>query len=519
MSGVAELPEMTGHGAAIVTYPTRGAPDQGTPRSWKGTGAVPMKPTTRAQVDGHRFLARRARYAVVARDVRMLHDPLKRQSMGLTVGVVAAVLGCAGAAILALIDPSPDVDRTQVMVGGDSGQMYVRAGDAVHPVLNLASARLILGEPVEPATVKDVDVAVTSRGGLLGIPGAPSALPAHRDAEAASSVSWTVCDEVADADRGRPRVVATSVVAREDGPRPGRETGPDEIALVSQEGTGWLIREGTRARIDLDDGDLLAILGLGGVEPRPVTAALLDPLTEVAPVARPRIDMAGEPVDYGLPGLRIGQVFTVETATGTRTHVALSDGVREVGPVVADVIRSTTTVGAVVSVPPDQMGVPRSVSLDVEAFPTVRPAILTTRDSPTLCVREASVDGSAVRRTALVAGAPAPGPDEARAVAGADGGGPAVDAVGIPGGGLLVEATGRSAAARSAVTTIVADTGVRFDVPDGQAAGALGVGGTPVPVDGGTIDRLPAGPRLDRASALVGRDGSAVEAFEGDEQP
>src|SRR5699024_10102469 len=186
--------------------------------------------------------------------------------------------------ILALIDPSPDVDRTQVMVGGDSGQMYVRAGDAVHPVLNLASARLILGEPVEPATVKDVDVAVTSRGGLLGIPGAPSALPAHRDAEAASSVSWTVCDEVADADRGRRR---------------GRETGPDEIALVSQEGTGWLIREGTRARIDLDDGDLLAILGLGGVEPRPVTAALLDPLTEVAPVARPRIDMAGEPVDYG----------------------------------------------------------------------------------------------------------------------------------------------------------------------------------------------------------------------------
>src|SRR5699024_4757408 len=120
---------------------------------------------------------------------------------------------------------------------------------------------------------------------------------------------------------------------------------------------------------------------------------------------------------------------------------------------------------------------------------------------------------------ALVAGAPAPGPDEARAVAGADGGGPAVEAAGTPGGGLRLEATGRSAAARSAVTTIVADTGVRFDVPDGQAAGALGVGGTPVPVDGGTIDRLPAGPRLDRASALVGRDGSAVEAFEGDEQP
>ena len=96
---------------------------------------MPLKPTTRAQVDGHRFLARRARHAVVARDVRMLHDPLRRQSTGLTVGVVAAVLGVAGAAVLALLDPAPDVGSTMIMVGRDSGQMYVRAGEKVHPCL------------------------------------------------------------------------------------------------------------------------------------------------------------------------------------------------------------------------------------------------------------------------------------------------------------------------------------------------------------------------------------------------
>ena len=472
---------------------------------------MPLKPTTRAQVDGHRFLARRARHAVVARDVRMLHDPLKRQSAGLAVGAVAAVLGVAGAAVLALLDPAPDVDRTAIMVGRDSGQMYVRAGETVHPVFNLASARLVLGEPAEPDTVRDSDIAGTRRGGLLGIPGAPSVLPGHRDADGASAVSWTVCDEVADADRGRPRITGTSVVARDGGVGPGRDTGSHEIVLASQEGTGWLLRDGTRARIDLTDGDLLEILGLGSVEPRPVTAALVDPLTEVDPVQRPRIELAGEPVDYGLDELRIGQVFTVDTATGTQTYVALADGVQEVGPVLADVIRSTATVGEVVAVPPDRMGVPRSVALDVQAFPGERPAVLATEDSPVLCVRDVGEPGSAVRRVALVAGAPAPPADQARPVAGADGGGPAVDAVGIPGGGLLVAAAGRGTATRGAVTTVVSDTGVRFDVPDAQTAAALGVGGTPVPVDAGTLDRLPAGPRLDRESALVSRDGTELE--------
>lgn len=468
---------------------------------------MPLKPTTKAQVDGHRFLSRRARLAVVVRDVRMLHDPLRRQSAGFAVGVAAAVLGCVGAAVLALLDPMPDVERAVIMVGRESGQMYVRAGDTVHPVFNLASARLVTGQPAEPMTVRDSDIAGTRRGGLLGIPGAPSALPAPRDAAGVAAVSWTVCDEVADADRGLPRIVSTSVVARDGAVGPGRETSVDEIVLADQDGRGWLLRNGTRSRIDLADGDLLSILGLEGIAPRPVTAALIDPLPEVDPVVRPEIEMAGRPVDYGLDSLRIGQVFTVDTASGRATYVALADGVQEVGPVVADVIRSTSTVGSVETVEPDRMGVPRSVALDVDAFPSDLPTVLATRDSPMLCVRDSGREGTATRRMTVVAGAPAPSESEARTVAGADGGGPAVDVVGIPGGGMLVTAVGRGTSTRGTVTTIVTDAGVRFDVPDQETAAVLGVAGAPVPVDGAIIDRLPAGPRLDRRSALVSRDG------------
>lgn len=479
---------------------------------------MPLKPTTKAQVDGHRFLGRRARHAVVSRDVRMLHDPLRRQSLGLAVGAVAAVLVCAGAAILSLLDPAPDVGRSTIMVSRESGEMYVRAGDVVHPVLNLASARLVLGEPAEPVIVRERDLVSTSRGGLVGIPGAPSALPAERDPAAAARISWTVCDAVVDADRGHPRVAATSVVAREDATAPGRVTADDEVVLAGQEGQGWLLRAGTRARIDLADEALLAVLGLGGVAPRPVSAALLDPFPEVTPVARPEIDLVGEPVDYGLDGLRIGQVFTVASATGPRTHVALADGVQEVGPVVGDLVRATVTVGEVVSVAPDRMDVPRSVALDVSAFPGDRPRVLATGDSPVLCARDGADEAAATRRVTMVAGAGEPGPGEVRPLAGADGGGPAIDAVGVPGGGLLVAAAGRGTATRSAVTTVITDTGTRFDVPDPETAAALGVGGTPVPIDPGTLDRLPAGPRLDRGSALVTRDGTDL-APAGDDAP
>ena len=45
----------------------------------------------------------------------------------------------------------------------------------------------------------------------------------------------------------------------------------------------------------------------------------------------------------------------------------------------------------------------------------------------------------------------------------------------------------------------------------------LGLGGVAVPVDAGILDRLPAGPRLDRASALVTRDGSDL-LLVGDEE-
>lgn len=45
-----------------------------------------VTPTTRWQVNGYRFLVRRMEHALVRRDVRMLHDPMRSQSRALAVG-------------------------------------------------------------------------------------------------------------------------------------------------------------------------------------------------------------------------------------------------------------------------------------------------------------------------------------------------------------------------------------------------------------------------------------------------
>ncbi|GAA3174644.1 hypothetical protein GCM10020255_065190 [Rhodococcus baikonurensis] len=130
-------------------------------------------PTTRWQVNGYRFLVRRMEHALVRRDVRMLHDPMRSQSRAFTVGIVLAALGLAGCAVLALFRPQDKIGDADIVVAKESGAMFVAMEGTFRPVLNLASARLILGSPGKPAIVKASEVEAK--------PGArSSAFPAHR---------------------------------------------------------------------------------------------------------------------------------------------------------------------------------------------------------------------------------------------------------------------------------------------------------------------------------------------------
>ena len=67
------------------------------------------------------------------------------------------------------------------------------SADTLHPVLNLASARLATGSAARPEVVSPADIDKAKRGPLLGIPGAPAVIakPLSQDESA-----WTVCDDM-----------------------------------------------------------------------------------------------------------------------------------------------------------------------------------------------------------------------------------------------------------------------------------------------------------------------------------
>src|SRR4051794_23483416 len=109
--------------------------------------------STKLQVSGYRFLLRRLEHALVRGDVRMLDDPVRAQSLSLLSGAVLVVIVVAACTVLAFLRPPAVLGSAPIVVVRDSGALYVRIGAIVHPVLNLASARLIAGTPADPETV------------------------------------------------------------------------------------------------------------------------------------------------------------------------------------------------------------------------------------------------------------------------------------------------------------------------------------------------------------------------------
>src|SRR5271166_306024 len=148
---------------------------------------------TRHQVTGWRFVMRRIASGIALHDTRMLVDPLRTQSRAVLMGVLILITGVVGCFVFSLIRPSGSAGNNTVLADRSTAALYVRVGDELHPVLNLTSARLIVGRPVNPTTVKSSELDKIPRGNLIGIPGAPERMVQNTSKDA----DWTVCDSIA----------------------------------------------------------------------------------------------------------------------------------------------------------------------------------------------------------------------------------------------------------------------------------------------------------------------------------
>src|SRR5437868_572422 len=207
---------------------------------------------TRHQVTGWRFVMRRIASGIALHDTRMLVDPLRTQSRAVLMGVLVLATGLAGCFVFSLIRPNGQVGNNAVLADRSTAALYVRVGDDLHPVLNLTSARLIAGHPVNPTSVKSSELDRFPRGNLIGIPGAPERMVQN----ASHDANWTVCDAVSGTSHGAHSTGVTVIAGR---PNSG---GARAAAIHANQGVlvgfpgdrgndTWLLWDGKRSQIDL----------------------------------------------------------------------------------------------------------------------------------------------------------------------------------------------------------------------------------------------------------------------------
>lgn len=476
---------------------------------------MPAQLTTKAQVNGYRFLLRRLEHALIRRDVRMLHDPMRSQLRSLMVGLVLAILVLAGFGVYGLIKPQGSVGKSQIIISKKAGAMYVVLDGRLHPVLNLASARLITGSNESPKSVGEKKLTGYARGPLLGIPGAPAALPGPADTKRSN---WVVCDttsagQVTTTVQGVAPVLGEQIRSADGADGPG-----DEAVLVSSAGQVHLIGAGRRSRVDTESVPVRRALDLDHAEVRAVSPGVLNAFPETDPIAVPDISNRGAPSALGRD-TPVGSVFKVTALSGEATfYVALAQGVQRIGEVAAEIIRQADRSGAdtVPTLNPGALTGVETVSiLPTDDFPAAPPRFADATADPVVCAAwSRSVDDhEASLRTLLGSVLPLRPRDKPVPLSGADGPGPGLDAAFVtPGRGHYIQATGSEPdSTRAESLFYVNDSGVRFGVPDAATADVIGLGRDPLPAPWSVISLLAVGPTLNQYDALVSHDGIAPD--------
>jgi type VII secretion protein EccB len=441
---------------------------------------------------------RRMEHALVRRNIAMHDDPLRAQSLSLAAGCIVAVIAVAACAILAFARPQGALGSAPIVMARDSGALYVRIGDVLHPVPNLASARLIARSAANPVAVGEVTIANAKRGPSMGIPGAPAAIGAPLGAP-----SWTVCDT------DRTVVIVGAEASATD------RLDDSRSVLVAPRGEGpattYLLYDGRRAEVDLRNPAVVRALRLEGVAPVPVSRTLLDTVPEVPAIAAPVVDAAGDAGPRSLAGIPVGAVVRVIRADSTDYYAVLRDGVQRIGEVAADLIRFTYRgLDGVPAVAPSAIARTAAVDrLAVGHLPQHAREPVGADGSAAVCVQWHPDQVNDRSSSVVLTGKTPIAVAGTTSLAQADGDGPNVDAVAVPAGrGIDARATAIVGDDGSAGPRyLVSDMGVVYGIRDDDVATHLGLAGPPAPAPWPILASLPRGPELSTEAASVVRDG------------
>ncbi|GAA1477731.1 type VII secretion protein EccB [Nocardioides aestuarii] len=247
-------------------------------------------------------------------------------------GLALGVLLIAGAAIAGVFTTNVDpawAEQPGLVISKEEAEVFVitdaSSSPVLHPILNITSAKLILGADVEPQVIPEEYIAEETIGSDLGIFGAPYDVP---DVERLVETGWTACTAGDGAEGGLRLAVSGDPQVTPAAASAGTlVTVDDETWLVATsrpDSTGAVSAHRYLVPDAETPAQVVALTGIGlgtAAERVEVSREWLDLFPEGAPVSpdsfagvTPRVGGSGEP--------RPGDVVTV---SGT-PYLTTADG-------------------------------------------------------------------------------------------------------------------------------------------------------------------------------------------------
>ena len=501
------------------------------------------------QLNAYTFARRRTVAAFLQPTPARSEEGAPRPVRTILPSIVAGTLLLAGFGAWGIIKPAAPPDWKEpgkyILVGSESTTRYVvlrtDGRKQLHPVLNLASARLVL-DPGEFTIVKvkesELDKGGLHHGATIGIPYAPDRLPRAQDARTAKT--WAACIRP-DQGGSNPSSQRSVLVLASDADKakvgrghPGTLKGRQALYAEGPDGTRYLIdAKGTRYPIGgkeaADDPEyldlLLRPLFRQGAQPQRVTAEWLDTFNEGTPITFPVVEDMGAPAGVkGLPPAvnRVGKVLRAPAGPVVQSYVVLKGRVAPVSDLVAELLLRQKAAESLYPGQPKAVDVAaQSLTPDPERFygdrgwpeqvPEQVNDVITPGGRDVACsVYHGRTSANGRHRLSVWAGTDTPLP------VAPGGAGTYV----TPGSGLLFREV-QGTATGTGSTYLLTDTGLRYGIQvnsdspaaktketpaerrQGEAQTRLGYGGIrPVPVPAAWAGLLSKGPTLDTAAAL-----------------
>lgn len=455
----------------------------------------------RDQVEAQTYLLSRLTGALVSADPDVLEPPTRRDNRGLIAGVLFALLVAGVVALFALFSARGSTawqEPGTLILDKTSGSRYVLTSGRLRPVLNLASAKLLIGTNLKTASVKTETLKKIPRGDPVGIPGAPDSLPTSATV---NHGVWRVCSTTPDTPlTGYPSV---GVVSDLGSVASSTRVGPSAGLLVSSDGTGsttgtFLIWHGQALRLA---GPWVAdVLGWGDVAPLPVSPLWMDliaPGPDLAPVVIPGRGDPGPQLDG--QATRIGDLFQTGSGSTSPYYLLQRSGLVALTPtqylltsaqVTEPKVNRISAAGLVSNTAPRPAD---------DGLPATPPEAVRGEQGQVPCMeypgRIRRIEPDLVWSALPPVARPQVG-QTSETLAGSD---PRRAVQVTPGGGFLVQVPQLSDG-QNASLLLVNDTGTAYPLAGGDAANALGYqADTALVIPPSFVRQLPSGPLLSAA--------------------